>query len=141
MAKTLIQAMDRAFDPAMYHDTYQKKQMDAIQSKIQGQEIAVPNEEQPGVIDHMEAMKTMLAQQGQPMPPPDTACLYRCAAMSLYEHRDLKPMLLSETKEPFDSPNYLYELKLDGIRCLAYVSPEDVDLRNKSGLIPARTVS
>lgn len=54
--------------------------------------------------------------------------------MSLYEHRNLKPMLLSETKEPFDSPDYLYELKLDGIRCLAYVSPEEVDLRNKRGL-------
>lgn len=76
MAKTLIQAMDRAFDPAMYHDTYQKKLMDAIQAKIQGQEIAAPNEEQPGVIDLMEAMKTMLAQQGQPMPPPAIPPVY-----------------------------------------------------------------
>ncbi len=54
--------------------------------------------------------------------------------MSLYEQRDLKPMLLSETKEPFDSPEYVFELKLDGIRCLAYVSPQEADLRNKRGL-------
>lgn len=54
--------------------------------------------------------------------------------MSLFETRDLKPMLLSEIKEPFDSPDYLYELKFDGIRCVAYVSPEEVDLRNKRGL-------
>lgn len=53
--------------------------------------------------------------------------------MSLFDTRNLKPMLLSEAKEPFDSPDYLYELKLDGIRCLAYVSPDEVDLRNKRG--------
>lgn len=54
--------------------------------------------------------------------------------MSLYEKRDLKPMLLSEKKEPFDSTDFIYELKLDGIRCLAFVSPGEADLRNKRGL-------
>lgn len=54
--------------------------------------------------------------------------------MNLFDARDVRPMLLSEAKEPFDSPDVLYELKLDGIRCLAYVSPECVDLRNKRGL-------
>lgn len=59
--------------------------------------------------------------------------------MTLFDRRDLKPMLLSEAKEPFDSEDYLYELKLDGIRCLAYVTPDTVDLRNKRGmaLLPA----
>ena len=54
--------------------------------------------------------------------------------MSLFESRDLKPMLLGEVREPFDSPDFIYELKLDGIRCLAFVSPAGVDLRNKRSL-------
>lgn len=40
-------------------------------------------------------------------------------------------MLLGEEKHPFDDPEYLYELKLDGIRCLAYVERGKVTLRNK----------
>lgn len=71
MAKMLIRSMDRAFDPALYHDTYRKRLMDAIQAKIQGQEIIAPGDEQAGnVIDLMEAMKEMLKQQGQSVPPP-----------------------------------------------------------------------
>ncbi len=54
--------------------------------------------------------------------------------MSLFESRDLKPMLLGEVREPFDSPDFIYELKLDGIRCFAFVSPAGVDLRNKRSL-------
>lgn len=54
--------------------------------------------------------------------------------MSLFETRGIKPMLLGEVKEPFDSIDYIYELKLDGIRCLAYITPDNVDLRNKRGL-------
>lgn len=71
MAKMLIRSMDRAFDPALYHDTYRKRLMDAIQAKIQGQEIIAPGDEQAGnVIDLMEAMKEMLKQQSQSVPPP-----------------------------------------------------------------------
>ena len=34
--------------------------------------------------------------------------------------------------EPFDSPDYIYELKLDGERCVAYLDPrEGTELRNK----------
>lgn len=40
-------------------------------------------------------------------------------------------MLLNEVKEPFDDENYIYELKLDGIRCLAYLEPKSVTLQNK----------
>ena len=39
-------------------------------------------------------------------------------------------MLLNEVKEPFDDKDYLYELKLDGIRCIAYLG-KDVVLQNK----------
>lgn len=71
MARMLVRSMDKSFEPALYHDSYRERLMDAIQSKMQGQEIAVPKDEQSGsVIDLMEAMKAMLAQQGQPVPPP-----------------------------------------------------------------------
>lgn len=40
-------------------------------------------------------------------------------------------MLLNEVKEPFDDENYIYELKLDGIRCVAYIEPKSVTLQNK----------
>ncbi len=43
----------------------------------------------------------------------------------------IKPMLLSQQEAPFDSEDYLFELKLDGIRCIAHLSPDAVDLRNK----------
>lgn len=41
-------------------------------------------------------------------------------------------MLLNESK-PFDSPDYLFELKLDGIRAILYVDKESVTLQNKRG--------
>ncbi len=43
-------------------------------------------------------------------------------------------MLLTEEKEPFDSPDYLFELKMDGIRCLAYLGAGMTDLRNKENI-------
>lgn len=42
-------------------------------------------------------------------------------------------MLIGKEGEAFDSPNYLYELKLDGVRGLAYLGDE-TDLRNKRNL-------
>ena len=45
---------------------------------------------------------------------------------------------LNEVKEPFDDDDYIYELKLDGIRCVAYIEPKSVTLQNKrfKDLIP-----
>lgn len=48
----------------------------------------------------------------------------------LFIDKNLSPMLLYET-EPFDDENYIYELKLDGIRCLAYLDENSTELRNK----------
>lgn len=50
--------------------------------------------------------------------------------MSLLEHG---PMLIGAEGEPFDSPDYLFELKLDGERCLALLDQEKTVLRNKRG--------
>lgn len=52
----------------------------------------------------------------------------------VFTQRAASPMLITEELQPFDDPAYLYELKFDGIRCLAYCDGAMVDLRNKRGL-------
>ncbi|WP_024622384.1 RNA ligase family protein [Metaclostridioides mangenotii] len=53
--------------------------------------------------------------------------------MDLFEEKGIKPMLIYEMQEAFDSDEYVYELKWDGIRCIAYLDPDNeyTDLRNK----------
>lgn len=48
-----------------------------------------------------------------------------------FDEKNISPMLLNEIKEPFDDEDYIYELKLDGIRCVAYIEPKSVILQNK----------
>ena len=43
-------------------------------------------------------------------------------------------MLIGSEGDAFDSPDYLYELKLDGERCIAYLDPSSTDLRNKRNI-------
>jgi DNA ligase D-like protein (predicted ligase) len=54
--------------------------------------------------------------------------------MDLFEQKGIKPMLISDLKEPFNSADWLYELKLDGIRCLTYLDHKGTDLRNKRNM-------
>ena len=71
MAKLLIRSMDKAFEPALYEDTYRARLLSAIQAKIQGQEIVSPKDKAIGnVIDLMEALQQSLAVQGTPPPMP-----------------------------------------------------------------------
>ncbi len=49
----------------------------------------------------------------------------------LFDDKSISPMLLHEVKEPFDNNEYIYELKLDGIRCIAYIDTNSVVLQNK----------
>ena len=56
-------------------------------------------------------------------------------AVDIFEAKSASPMLIAEQKEPFDSPGYLYELKLDGERCLAYLDTNGTVLQNKRKLI------
>ena len=51
--------------------------------------------------------------------------------MDLFDEKNISPMLLNEVKEPFDDEDYIYELKLDGIRCVAYLEPKSVTLQDK----------
>lgn len=65
MAKTLIQSMDRPFEPHLYHDEYQKRLRQLIEQKIAGQEVvAARQEERNSVIDLMEALQRSIEQQG-----------------------------------------------------------------------------
>lgn len=50
----------------------------------------------------------------------------------LFADKNIKPMLIGADSAPFDNPDYVYELKWDGERCLAYLNPkEGTELRNK----------
>lgn len=49
----------------------------------------------------------------------------------LFEEKNIKPMLLSEERKPFNSENYIFELKLDGIRSIVYLDQAGVEIRNK----------
>lgn len=51
--------------------------------------------------------------------------------MDVFETKNISPMLIGGNQPPFDSPEQIYELKLDGIRCVAYLSGSDFELRNK----------
>lgn len=52
--------------------------------------------------------------------------------MDIYESKTIRPMLIGADSEPFDSSDYIFELKLDGERCIAYLDPKgEVELRNK----------
>ncbi|HYM16817.1 MAG TPA: non-homologous end-joining DNA ligase [Dehalococcoidia bacterium] len=44
----------------------------------------------------------------------------------------LRPMLSTEAKEPFDSPDYLFELLWGGLRCAAHVRDGAVRLRGRN---------
>ena len=54
--------------------------------------------------------------------------------MELYENRSASPMLISQQMEAFDDPDWIYELKMDGFRCLAYIDKDTVDFRNKRNM-------
>lgn len=55
--------------------------------------------------------------------------------MDIFNDKSASPMLIAEIQDPFDSPDYIYELKLDGERCLAYLDKDQVPLQNKRKLI------
>nr|WP_024835381.1 DNA ligase [Clostridium sp. 12(A)] len=50
--------------------------------------------------------------------------------MDIFDTKTISPMLISEMQDPFDSPDYIYEIKWDGIRCVSFLS-DQTDMRNK----------
>lgn len=51
--------------------------------------------------------------------------------MDIFDSKGIKPMLISEQVDPYDDTDSIFELKIDGIRCIAYCDNNSVDLRNK----------
>jgi ATP-dependent DNA ligase len=43
----------------------------------------------------------------------------------------IKPMLAVEATEPFDSDDHVFEIKWDGIRCLAFIEAGQVRLQRR----------
>lgn len=54
--------------------------------------------------------------------------------MNLWKNRNWKPMLLGEVTNPFDSEEYIFELKFDGTRTLIFVSPESFKIYNRRNI-------
>ena len=50
----------------------------------------------------------------------------------------IKPMLAQKARKPFDRDDWLYELKLDGGRCIAFLSSSGTRLQGRSGSIMNR---
>lgn len=72
LAKAIIGGMERHFDPQSYKDEYRERLLAAIQSKIDGKEIKIPQLHSPrGIDDLMEALQKSLDEQlrkNKPMP-------------------------------------------------------------------------
>lgn len=61
MAISLINAMEKMFEPELYKDEYQQKLREIIEKKIAGQDTSAPAESRPAnVIDIMDALKKSL---------------------------------------------------------------------------------
>ena len=53
----------------------------------------------------------------------------------LFIEKNIKLMLIGVEAPPFDDDAFIYELKVDGERCIAYLDPSDgTDLRNKRNM-------
>ena len=54
--------------------------------------------------------------------------------MDLFAEMNIAPMLIAQMQEPFNDPDWIYELKLDGCRCIAYLEKDKTILRNKRNM-------
>lgn len=52
----------------------------------------------------------------------------------IFRNRSASPMLIGKEGTPIDSKDYIHELKLDGVRCLAYLDKDSTSLHNKRNL-------
>jgi DNA end-binding protein Ku len=57
MAKSLVENLSATFDPERYDDTYRSELLDLIRSKAEGQPLPEPADEEPQVIDLMQALR------------------------------------------------------------------------------------
>lgn len=50
----------------------------------------------------------------------------------LWKNRDFGPMLLEEIDKPFDSDDYIFEIKFDGFRAIIFASPREVKIQSRN---------
>ena len=56
--------------------------------------------------------------------------------MDLFDAKKVSPMLIKDEVEAFNDPNYIFELKFDGIRCIAYLDVSGkTDFYNKRHML------
>jgi DNA end-binding protein Ku len=67
MARQLIESLTEDFDPTAYTDEYRERVLEAVQAKVEGEEVVVQaDEEQPAtVVDLMEALRASVDQANQ----------------------------------------------------------------------------
>ena len=53
----------------------------------------------------------------------------------IWETKSIKPMLIGTEGQPFDSEEYIFELKLDGERSIAYLDIDKTILKNKRSML------
>ena len=51
--------------------------------------------------------------------------------IDLFENKTMQPMLIRDEIPPFDDKDFIYELKWDGCRCIAYLDKDGTVLKNK----------
>ena len=54
--------------------------------------------------------------------------------MDLFEEKRVSPMLIAQMQEPFNDDGWIYELKLDGCRCIGYFDQSGTCLCNKRNM-------
>ena len=52
--------------------------------------------------------------------------------MDIWKNRNWSPMLLKEIDKPFDSKDYLFEVKFDGIRAIIFTNKEELIIRSRN---------
>lgn len=54
--------------------------------------------------------------------------------MNIWKSRDWTPMLLKQIDKPFNSKDYIFELKFDGTRSLIFANTESVIIKNRKNM-------
>jgi len=80
---------------------------------------------------HPEAPDEKLAEKVETAADEDADTVLKKARKSAIP-KNIKPMLATLVDEPFDDPDWLYEVKWDGYRCVAYVNEGEVELQSRN---------